>query len=251
MINRNILVEYINNLLECDKFKDYAPNGLQVEGRENIHKICTSVSAGEIIVKRAIDAESDMLLVHHGYFWRGESLKILGAKKRRLSLLLQNNLNLCAYHLPLDAHLELGNNACIAEILALSKVMSHDVQGTKDILWTGEFEKKISIPDLSQLLAKHFQKPVHLAGESEQIKKIAWCSGGAQDFIEDAALLEVDAFISGEVSERTFYQAQELGVHYFACGHHATERFGIQKLGHHLAEKFNLEHCFLDINNPI
>lgn len=251
MIDRHTIVTYTNGLLEIDKFKDYAPNGLQVEGKDEIVKICTAVSAGEVIVKQAVAFGADILLVHHGYFWRGESSVVLGAKKRKLALLLQNDLNLCAYHLPLDAHLELGNNACIADVLTVNKVMSHDVRGVKDILWTGEFENNLKVQDVRQLLANSFQVPVHLPASSKQIKKIAWCSGGAQDFIEDAALLGVDAYISGEVSERTFYQAQELDVHYFACGHHATERFGVQKLGEHLATKFDLVHEFIDIKNPI
>lgn len=251
MIDRDTLVAYIDDLLACDKFNDYAPNGLQIEGKSKIVKICTAVSAGEVIVQKAIDINADMLIVHHGYFWRGEHPQILGAKKRRFSLFLQNDLNLCAYHLPLDAHLEVGNNACLAEILPVSKVMSHDAKGVQDILWTGELEKSISAADFNKFLAKNLQPPVHLSAGNKKIRKIAWCSGGAQDFIEDAAILGADAFISGEVSERTFYQAQELGVHYFACGHHATERYGVQELGKHLASKFDLQHKFIDIKNPI
>lgn len=251
MIDRNTLVTYIDCLLNCDKFKDYAPNGLQIEGKNEITKICTAVSAGEVIVKQAIEHGADMLLVHHGYFWRGEQPQIVGAKKRRFCLFLQNDLNLCAYHLPLDAHLEIGNNACLADILPVSKIMSHDAKGVQDILWTGELEKDINADDFNQFLAENLQTPIHLSAGEKKIKKVAWCSGGAQDFIEDAATLGADAYISGEVSERTFYQAQELGVHYFACGHHATERYGVQELGKHLAAEFDLQHKFIDIKNPI
>ena len=251
MIDRNTLVTYVDSLLGCDNFKDYAPNGLQIEGKSKLVKICTAVSAGEVVVKQAIELGADMLIVHHGYFWRGEQPQITGAKKRRFSLFLQNDLNLCAYHLPLDSHLEIGNNACLAEILPVGKIMSHDAKGIQDILWTGELEKELSASDFNEFLAKNLQTPIYLSGGDKKIKKVAWCSGGAQDFIEDAATLGADAYISGEVSERTFYQAEELRVHYFACGHHATERYGVQELGKHLASKFDLKYEFIDIKNPI
>lgn len=251
MIERNFLVDYLNDFLDCDQFNDYAPNGLQIEGNDKIANICTAVSAGEKVIEKAIDLQADMLLVHHGYFWKGESPQILSAKKRKIALILKNNINLCAYHLPLDAHLQIGNNACLANILQASNVKSHVVRGTKNLLWTGEITKECLADDFANFLEKNIQKPIYLSGGLHKIRKIAWCSGAAQDFIEDAAFYKVDAYISGEVSERTFYQAQELGLHFFACGHNATERYGIKALGEHLAQKFNLKHAFIDINNPI
>ena len=251
MIDRDSLVEHLNVFLECDKFSDYAPNGLQIEGRNEIKRICTAVSAGETIIEQAISLESDMLLVHHGYFWKGERPEILGAKKRKFSLLLQNDINLCAYHLPLDAHSLIGNNACLSRILQVKNVKSHTVGGIQDVLWTGDLNTALSGSEFADFLEKNIQKPLFLSAGTKKIHKIAWCSGAGQNFIENAALYDVDAYISGEASEKTFYQAQELGVHFFACGHHATERFGIKALGEHLASKFGIEHKFIDINNPV
>lgn len=251
MIERDFLIEYLNTFLECDKFSDYAPNGLQIEGCSEIRKICTAVSAGEIALKKAIEMQADMLLVHHGYFWKGESQQILGVKKRKIALILQNNINLCAYHLPLDAHLQIGNNACLAKILQVKHVKTHTIRGIQDILWTGELTNSMLADEFALFLEKSIQKPLYLSAGTNKIQKIAWCSGGAQDFIEDAFKFKIDAYISGEVSERTFYQAKELNIHYFACGHHATERYGIKALGEHLATKFGLKHEFIDINNPV
>lgn len=251
MIERDFLVNYLNDFLDSDKFSDYAPNGLQIEGNAKITNICTAVSAGEKVIEKAIDLRADMLLVHHGYFWKGEAPQILSAKKRKISLILKNNINLCAYHLPLDSHLEIGNNACLANIFQVKNVKSHMAGGIQNLLWTGELNDSYFAVDFANFLEKNIQKPIYLSGGSHKIHKIAWCSGAAQDFIEDAYIHKVDAYISGEVSERTYYQAQELGIHFFACGHNATERYGIKALGEHLAHKFNLKHAFIDINNPI
>lgn len=251
MIKRDFLVEYLNEFLDSEKISDYCLNGLQIEGRDEIFKICTSVSAAEVVIRKAIELEADMLLVHHGYFWKGESPLILGSRKRKFSLLLQNNINLCAYHLPLDNNLELGNNVCLSKILPVNNVRSHEARGIKNILWTGELVKPMHPDELAFFLEKNIQKPICLSSTKNVIHKIAWCSGAAQDYIEDASKHKVDAYISGEVSERTFYQAQELDIHYYACGHHATERYGVQALGEHLSNKFNLKHEFIDIHNPV
>lgn len=251
MINRDKLISYLHEYLQCDKFQDYAPNGLQVEGRVEIKKISTAVSASQDTILAAISDRADLLLVHHGYFWRGEQSVITGIKKQRLGLLLKNDLNLCAYHLPLDSHLKIGNNACLAKLLNIKNLEQHDIDKTPNILWSGELEKPLSPKDFTQLLTRKLQKPLYLSGGNESIKSIAWCSGAGQDFIEKAANLQVDAYLSGEVSERTYYQAKELKINYFACGHHATERFGIQALGEHLALKFNLKHQFIDSQNPV
>lgn len=251
MIKRDKLVSYINSYLSCTNFKDYAPNGLQVEGCDDIKKICTSVTAGKDSIEKAIENGADALLVHHGYFWRGEKPVVTGVMKRRLSLLLQNDLNLLAYHLPLDAHKLVGNNACLAKKFNVKNITQHSINDVPDILWMGELDSEISPHNFEDFLTKILQRPMHLLGGDKKIKKIAWCSGAAQDLIEEAAFLGADAYISGESSERTFYLARELGIHYFCCGHHATERYGIQALGKHLSDKFKLEHHFIDSNNPV
>ena len=251
MVDRDHLITYLDDLLQSNSVKDYAPNGLQVSGKHQINKICTAVSAGSAILDQAVAADADLLLVHHGYFWKGEPNTVLGIRQKRLKTLLANDLNLCAYHLPLDIHLELGNNAALAKLLQVEGIEAHAVQGVNNLLWSGNFVDSISPSALSDFLEQKLQKPLHLTADKKSIYKIAWCSGAAQDFIEQAALLGVDAYISGEVSERTFYLAKELNVHYFACGHHATERYGIQALGDHICELFAIEHTFLDIENPV
>jgi len=252
VITRSELTTYLQSLLACDDFNDYAPNGLQVEGREHIHVICTAVTASVAAIQQAAKLQADALLVHHGYFWRGENPVITGIKHARISQLLQDNLNLFAYHLPLDCHIELGNNACIGKLLELHTASTHRAGNTRGLLWSSSFAISKTADEMSTLLTQKFgHEPLHIAGSDKSIKNVAWCSGAAQDFIEEAHGLGMDAYISGEVSERTYYQAKELGLHYFACGHHATERYGIQAVGTHLADNFNLQHHFIDSDNPI
>lgn len=252
MIARNELASYLAELLNIAQYNDYAPNGIQVEGRSSIKRICTAVTASEEIISKAVEWQADALLVHHGYFWRGEEPIIIGMKKQRITNLLVNDINLMAYHLPLDCHLELGNNACLGKLFSLQSIQTHKVASIDNLLWSGLFDKPISAHSLTELIHSKLQRmPLHIAGNDKLIYSIAWCSGGAQDYIEDAHKLGVDAYFSGEVSERTYYQAKELGIHYYACGHHATERYGIQALGQHLAEKFQLDHLFIDSNNPV
>ena len=252
MILRDELARYINTLLACDSFNDYAPNGLQVEGIQQINKICTAVTASLHTIEQAIALNAEALLVHHGYFWRGEDAILTGMKRERICQLLMNNINLFAYHLPLDCHLELGNNACISKLLPLVSVKTHVASKTNNLLWTGSFPQPLSAHQLLSHLASIFNRePLHIPGHHRAIKKIAWCSGGAQDYIVEAHDLGADAYLSGEISERTYYQAKELKIDYFACGHHATERGGIQALGEHLSSYFGLEHHFIDSENPV
>jgi dinuclear metal center YbgI/SA1388 family protein len=249
---REELSLYLDQLLNCNSFNDYAPNGMQVEGKERIHKICTAVTASEEVISQAISLHADALLVHHGYFWRGEAPIITGMKRQRLYKLLSKELNLFAYHLPLDCHPELGNNACLAKLFEVDKITRHRAGSVDNLLWSGTLPQKMSAEECSEFLAKKLERlPLFIAGHDKPIIRIAWCSGGAQDFIEEAYRLGVDAYISGEVSERTYYQAKELGIHYFACGHHATERYGIQALGTHLASQFGVDHVFIDSENPV
>ncbi|CAM2792976.1 putative NIF3-like protein 1 [Legionella steigerwaltii] len=252
MITKEELSLYLHQLLECDRYNDYAPNGMQVEGKEQIIRICTAVTASEDAISQAIAWRADALLVHHGYFWRGEASMIIGMKRQRIYKLLCNELNLFAYHLPLDCHPDLGNNACLAKLLDVDLVHMHRAGNTDNLLWSGKLTQTMKPTEFTEYLAKKLQRdPLFVAGNEKPVTHIAWCSGGAQDFIEDAYRLGVDAYISGEISERTYYQAKELGIHYYSCGHHATERYGIQALGNHLASQFELEHLFIDSDNPI
>lgn len=252
MIERDQLGIYLHDYLACDDFSDYAPNGLQVEGKPSITCICTAVTASEAVIKQAIHLKADALLTHHGYFWRGEDPTITGIKRRRIGELLKHNINLFAYHLPLDCHPTVGNNACLASVLGVDNIQMHAAGKTRDLLWSGTLPTAVTASSLSELLNKKLKRePLHVSGTQEKIHRIAWCSGAAQNFIEEASLLGVDAYLSGEISERTYYQAQELGIHYFSCGHHATERFGIQALGLHISEHFDLDHHFIDSDNPV
>ncbi|KGP63204.1 metal-binding protein [Legionella norrlandica] len=252
MITRDELSLYLLNFLDCSQFQDYAPNGIQVEGKDCIKRICTAVSASEEVITQAIEWQADALLVHHGYFWRGENPVISGMKRQRIAKLLNHNVNLFAYHLPLDCHPELGNNASLANLLLVESIAMHKVNHTENLLWSGKLPKAMPGKQFSEFLEQKLGRhPVHIPGNENLIHSIAWCTGAAQDFIEEAYKLGVDAYLSGEVSERTYYQAMELGIQYFSCGHHATERYGIQALGIHLAHYFELEHLFIDSPNPI
>jgi len=254
VIQRQELEAYIHQYLNVPLFKDYAPNGLQVQGSETIKTIRTAVTASKEVIAAAARDKAEALLVHHGYFWKGESPQITGMKHGRIKLLLRHDINLLGYHLPLDCHTEIGNNACLAKALELHEVRSHDAAGTPNLLWSGKLKASLSPNVFEETLTSVFgQNPMAiLASEAEKpIEHVAFCTGGAQDFIAEAANLGADAYISGEVSERTYYQAKELNLHYFACGHHATERAGIQALGLHLAKVFDLNHAFIDTDNPV
>lgn len=252
MITSRELTVYLENLLECSLYVDHTINGLQIEGKAIIHSICTAVTASATTIDIAIAKTADALIVHHGYFWNNESSAIIGIKRQRIAKLLANNIALYGYHLPLDCHPTLGNNACIAKVLELTQVHMHTVGKNPRLLWTGKLPQPTSAQQLVINIQKKLnRKPLLISSDKSLIKTIAWCTGAAQDFIELAADLKVDAYLSGEISERTYYQAKELGLHYFACGHHATELYGIQQLGIHLANKFQLQHCFIDSDNPI
>lgn len=252
MIKRDELAAYLHEFLACAEFEDYAPNGLQVEGKSKIQKICTAVSASMDAVTQAVSMQADALLVHHGYFWKGESPVLTGMKRERIAKLIEANISLFAYHLPLDCHAKLGNNACLAQLFEVNSLKQHKVGKTRDLLWSGSLEKPMKANDFGLYLEQKLErKPLYIEGSDKTVQRLAWCSGAAQDFIEEAANLNVDAYLSGEISERTYYQAKELGLHYFACGHHATERYGIQALGSHLAAKFQLDCHFIDSSNPV
>ena len=249
MVQLGELIDYCDALLEVDSYRDYCPNGLQVEGRNSVRKIISGVTACQALIDAAVDADADLLLVHHGYFWKGEEPSIVGMKQRRIKTLLDHDLNLVAYHLPLDGHPELGNNAQLGQLLKIP-VSGRFLDG--DLGYYGVLDTPIAIDTLAKSVESALgREPLVIEAGDKRISKVAWCSGAAQGYIEQAAQLGADAYISGEVSENTVHAARELGIHYIAAGHHATERYGVQKLGEHLSEHFGIEHRFIDIPNPV
>jgi len=251
MVQIKDLLNYTNNILEIERFRDYCPNGLQVEGRSEVNKIVSGVTASQELIDQAIIEKADVLLVHHGYFWKGEDPCITGIKYKRIRALIEAGINLLAYHLPLDAHPLYGNNAKLAEILDLNIAGSFPF-GSEPVGMHGTLKKPMSAAEFSQIIGKSLDRePVHIGDNQAEIHTIAWCSGAAQSYIEAAAELGVDAYLSGEISEQTVHIARECGLNFFSAGHHATERYGVQALGEHLAEHFGLNHQFIDIHNPV
>jgi dinuclear metal center YbgI/SA1388 family protein len=247
----NELEQYIGELLDVGRFQDYAPNGLQVEGRPEIKSIATAVSASLNVIEQCIDKGVDALLVHHGYFWKGESSSIRGIKKNRLAALIKADINLLAYHLPLDAYLPWGNNASIAQKLGANVTNVLPWNRQDNLLWIGELPTpEAPLNFLAHLKKLYGPQAVHVDVPARTIKSIAWCSGGAQDVMEEAIQYPIDAFITGEFSERTYYLAKESNVHFYAIGHYASEKEGILHLGQHLSNKFGFQHVFIDEPNP-
>lgn len=252
MIPRSEFLAYLDQLLQPEQFHDYCPNGLQVQGNDHIKRIVTGVTASQALIEAASAAQADTLLVHHGYFWRGESPAVTGIKQQRLKQLLANDINLIAYHLPLDAHAVLGNNVQLAKLLGLPVDGPIPNTGQPALGVYGGFEQPMSIAELTtQITAKLGRPPLVIASHSEPINKIGWCTGAAQGYLQQAADMGLDAFISGEISEPTVHLARELGIHYIAAGHHATERYGVKALGEHLAAQFAVSVEFIDIDNPV
>ncbi|QLE85817.1 Nif3-like dinuclear metal center hexameric protein [Shewanella sp. Scap07] len=250
-MKRTELTAYLNEYLQVGLYKDYAPNGLQVEGSNDITTIVTGVTACQALIARAVELNADALLVHHGFFWKGEPEVLTGMKYRRIKALMDNNINLLGYHLPVDGHPEIGNNAELGRKMGMTNAAS--IEGVaQGLVWQGE----LVTPESPEAFAGRLhhalgRMPVYFGAEVEQIKRVAWCTGGAQDYIDIAVNAGADAFISGEMSERTYHSAVEQGIQYFSAGHHATERYGIKALGEHLATQFGLTHHFVDIDNPV
>ncbi len=246
------LLDYTNRLLEIERFSDYCPNGLQVEGRAEVTRLVTGVTASMALLEAAVDYGAHAVLVHHGYFWKGEDARVTGMKQRRLRCLLVNEISLMAYHLPLDAHPMLGNNAQLAERLGLTVKGRLGLSGAVQIGMFGDLPQALTGVELAQHITQRLgRSPLHIAGRAQGIKHIGWCTGAAQGYIQEAAAMGLDAYISGEASEQTVHEARESGVHYYGAGHHATERYGIQALGEHLAKQFGVFHRFIDIDNPV
>ena len=246
MVRRNKLKSYTNDYLDIDAFKDYCPNGLQIEGKEEINKIISGVSANLALIERAIDEKADAIFVHHGLFWKNDPQTISGAKRYKISLLLENNINLFAYHLPLDAHPKIGNNVQLGQILGIKNMSPVE----KSLLWTGDVGSKAA--EFSEVIDSALQRsPLIIGDKDRRIKRIAWCTGAAQGFIEQAISLEVDAYLTGEASEQTPAIALENNLLFISAGHHATERYGVQALCQHLHNKFGCHHQYIEIANCV
>jgi dinuclear metal center YbgI/SA1388 family protein len=243
------IVAYCNEVLRPGDFRDYCPNGLQLEGRDSVSSIVSGVTASQALIDEAVRSKADLVLVHHGFFWKGEDPCITGMKQRRIGALMKNDISLLAYHLPLDAHVELGNNAQLGERLGLE---TDGMLNEEGVGLYGHFPAELSLDQLGQLVEDRLgRQPLLVSGGDQPVRKIGWCTGAAQNYIEQAAALGLDAFISGEVSEQTVHTARELGIHYVAAGHHATERYGVWALGERLASVFGISHQFVDIHNPV
>lgn len=248
-MQRDELALYLEQLLNVSQVRDYCPNGLQVEGRAEVRRLISGVTASAALVEAARLDNADALLVHHGYFWKGEDLRLVGTRKRRIQALLDAGMNLFAYHLPLDLHPQLGNNAQLATRLGL---IEEGRGGEQNLLCHGRAAQTTTLGNFGKLIAQRLGRVPLLIGEAgRNIQRIAWCTGGAQSYFETALSMGVDAYLTGEISEQHVHLARESGVAFIAAGHHATERYGVQALGEHLAERFGLQHRFIDIDNPV
>ncbi|NNG13214.1 MAG: Nif3-like dinuclear metal center hexameric protein [Halobacteria archaeon] len=246
------LTHHADQLLDIGRFQDYCPNGLQVEGRSEVQLLVSGVTASLGLIDAAIESGADAILVHHGYFWKGEDPRITGMKRQRLQRLLGSDISLLSYHLPLDAHAELGNNAQLARVLGLQSAGTFGADEGLQLGHYGSVERAMSGESLAQHIERCLGRaPLHIPAAGKSIRTVGRCTGAAQSYIEAAVAQGLDAFISGEISEPTVHIARECGIHYFAAGHHATERFGVQALGEYLATSFGLRHRFIDIDNPV
>jgi len=245
------LVEEADAFLNASRISDYCPNGLQVEGRPQVSRIVSGVTASQALIEAAIEAQADVLLVHHGYFWKGENPCVTGMRQRRLKALLTHDISLLAYHLPLDVHPEVGNNVQLARQLGIVVEGPLEPENPRTVGLVGSLAEPMSAADF----ARHIQQtlgrePLLVEGEG-LIRRVGWCTGGGQGYIDQAIAAGVDLYLTGEASEQTFHSARENGVSFIAAGHHATERYGVQALGDYLARRFALEHLFIDCPNPI
>jgi len=244
------ILDYANQLLDISSFNDYCPNGLQVEGVSDVQKIITGVTASQALLQQAVNQQANMVLVHHGFFWRGEAAAIVGLKKQKIALLVENDISLVTYHLPLDAHAKLGNNAQLAKQLGIS------IEGRFGAVSSVGMHGSLLTKRNGQALADHIahtlgRVPLWFGDADKSISSVAWCTGAAQNYFDEIIPLGVDAYITGEVSEQNYHMALETGINFYAAGHHATERYGVQALGEHLAEAFMVEHQYIELPNPV
>jgi dinuclear metal center YbgI/SA1388 family protein len=245
------LLQAFDHLLQPSNFKDYGPNGLQVEGKDEVRRMVSGVTASRALIEAAIEEQADAIFVHHGLFWRGQDGRVVGWMKQRLALLLGHDINLFAYHLPLDAHPELGNNAQLGLQLGLQATARF---GDQDLGFLGSRSDGGSFAD-ARSLALHLEQrlgrsALWIDGTPRPIRRIAWCTGGAQGYFESAIAAGADAFVTGEISEPQAHYARECGVAFLACGHHASERYGAPAVATQVAGQLGIEHRFIDIDNP-
>lgn len=246
------LSKYCDELLESRRFSDYCPNGLQVEGKPTVLRLAAAVTANQAVIDEAIRWNADALLVHHGYFWRGEDSRVIGLKRHRLQALLGADINLLAYHLPLDAHPQLGNNAQWAKRLGIAAIEALDPADKQGVGNVGDLPEALKLAALcDRIEAVTGRRPLLVGDSSRVVRRVAWCTGAAQGYIDKAVSAGAEVYISGEISEPTYHIAQETGVAYIAAGHHATERYGVQALGEALSARFDLAYCFIDSPNPV
>ncbi|MFA9275148.1 MAG: Nif3-like dinuclear metal center hexameric protein [Candidatus Aquirickettsiella gammari] len=251
LVERNTLTQFLSNELQAARFRDYCPNGLQVEGRNEIRRIVSGVTACQALLDEAVKLQADAILVHHGYFWRGEDMRVVGQKYQRLKTLIDHGISLFAYHLPLDSHASLGNNAQLAKLFGFEITGRF---GEDDLGWLGTWPvvKAQTVGELSAHISASLGRQALLIGDPTQaLGTVAWCSGAAQNMLGAAIDAGASVYISGEISEPTVHLAREAGVAYLACGHHASERYGVQALGNLIAQEFGIEHQFVDIDNPV
>lgn len=243
------LVETADRYLESARIQDYCPNGLQVQGCEQVRLLVSGVTASQQLLDAAVAAGADAILVHHGYFWKNEDARLIGMKHRRIKTLLSHDISLLAYHLPLDVHPEVGNNVQLGRRLGLQDIrpLPSDAKG---LIWQGELPQPRSAADFARQVAQVLQREPLVVDGGRSIRRLAWCTGGAQGYLDQAIAAGVDAYLTGEVSEQTVHSARENGVSFFAAGHHATERYGVQALGDFLAAQLGIEHRFIDCDNP-
>ena len=248
----NQLVNYLNSELEIHKFKDYCPNGLQVEGKGEVHTIVTGVTACQELIDQAVAINADAILVHHGYFWKGEPEAIAGIKKQRIQTLLKHDISLIAYHLPLDCHSVWGNNVQLADVLDFEITGPIDPNDSRTPGNIGRLKQPMTAKQLSDHINVSLERaPQHIGEEDDLIETVAWCTGGAEGYMQFAINQGIDAYITGEINEPAVHNARESGTHFYAAGHHATERYGAKALGEHLAQEFQLDVHFIDIDNPV
>lgn len=245
------LVGEADRYLDAARFQDYCPNGLQVEGRPQVRRIVSGVTASQALLDAALEAEADLILVHHGYFWKGEDARVTGMKQRRLKTLLSNDISLLAYHLPLDVHPEVGNNVQLARQLDITVEGPLDPGNSRVVGLVGSLAEPVGARDFARRVQAVLGREPLLIEGSGLVSRIGWCSGGGQGYIDQAALAGVDLYLTGEASEQTFHSARENDLSFIAAGHHATERYGVQALGDYLARRFAVEHFFIDCPNPI
>jgi dinuclear metal center YbgI/SA1388 family protein len=251
MTSLHTLIETLDDWMQPNAFKDYAPNGLQVEGQLEVQKLALGVTASAEVIEQAVAWGADALLVHHGYFWKNEAQTLTGMKGQRVRLLMEHNLSLIAYHLPLDCHPEFGNNKSLLDQIGFTN--GKPIDGEDGLLWSVELDGQYSLSELASKVSLSLDREP-LVIESKRapdvLSRLIVCTGGAQDYLAKAMRYGADVYLSGEISERTTHEARELGVHYIAAGHHATERYGVQALGAKIQAELAIEVSFFDDHNP-